>query len=66
VLNFDPLTHTLSRVSVADECKDNPTFVARHPDLPVVYATQEMGYEKSGLCAFRVDNTTGTCAPVNV
>ncbi len=48
----------------------NPTFVARHPTLPVIYAVHELddyaGSKQGAISAARFDAETATLTPLNV
>jgi 6-phosphogluconolactonase len=65
---LDPETGTLSEPVLAAETP-NPTFLVRHPVLPVVYAAGEgPGLDRpvsSGATAFRLDATSGQLTLLN-
>jgi 6-phosphogluconolactonase len=68
VSRFDAATGTLSPPVLAGRAK-NPSFLALHPRLPVLYAVSEVsdadGRPTGGVLAFRVNAADGTLTPIN-
>jgi len=68
VARFDPATGRLSPVVTAARLK-NPSFLARHPALPVLYAVSEVedadGQRAGSLTALAIDATTGLLTELN-
>jgi 6-phosphogluconolactonase len=66
VARFDPRTGALSRPAPAARLS-NPTFLAQHPSLPVLYAICEAGAKPAHgmVSAFRIDPADGALAPLN-
>jgi 6-phosphogluconolactonase len=63
---FDPRTGALSRPGLAARLS-NPTFLAQHPSLPVLYAIGDDGAKPAHgmVSAFRIDPADGALAPLN-
>jgi 6-phosphogluconolactonase len=68
VARFDTATGTLSEPVLAATAK-NPSFLALHPVLPVLYAVSEItgpdGKPSGGILAFAIDERTGTLTKKN-
>lgn len=68
VATFDPATGRLSPPRLAAATR-NPSFLAFHPTLPVVYAVAEVatgeGRPGGGIAAFAIDETTGLLTEIN-
>jgi 6-phosphogluconolactonase len=63
LLEFDGSTGALENKGLA--CKaENPSFLALHPTLPVVYAAGETAGE-SAVSAFRIEDKDGTLNLLN-
>jgi 6-phosphogluconolactonase len=63
LLNFNAETGALSLEGVAAET-ENPSFLALHPGLPVLYAVGEMS-SGGTVSAYRIDDETGKLDPLN-
>ncbi len=68
-MTFDPATGTLGTPTVAGKA-ENPSFLAKHPRKPIVYAVNEIsgykGDEKDGaISAFQVDPASGKLTLIN-
>ena len=65
---FDTTTGRLSAIELAAETK-NPTFLAVHPKLPVLYAVAEVdslaGQKTGGVKAFRINGADGKLTLLN-
>ncbi|MDR2674351.1 MAG: lactonase family protein [Opitutaceae bacterium] len=63
---FDPRTGVLSRPGLAARLS-NPTFLAQHPSLPVLYAIGDDGAKpaRGMVSAFRISPADGALAPLN-
>lgn len=63
---FDPRTGALSRPGLAARLS-NPTFLAQHPSLPVLYAIGDDGAKPAHgmVSAFRINPADGALAPLN-
>jgi 6-phosphogluconolactonase len=58
VAEFDPASGAITELRSAARA-ENPTFLARHPKLPIVYAVNELGGPGGGfVSAFAVENGT--------
>jgi 6-phosphogluconolactonase len=58
VAKFDPATGAITELRSAART-ENPTFLARHPKLPIVYAVNELAGPSGGfVSAFAVENGT--------
>jgi 6-phosphogluconolactonase len=68
VSRFDPATGRLTPPVLAGQAK-NPSFVALHPTLPVLYAVSEVadadGRPMGAVIAFAIDEATGTLTRKN-
>jgi 6-phosphogluconolactonase len=66
VARFDPRTGALSRPGLAARLS-NPTFLAQHPSLPVLYAIGDDGAKpaRGMVSAFRINPADGALAPLN-
>src|SRR5690606_38749444 len=68
VSDLDTETGTLGEPRVA-AATENPSFLAIHPTLPVLYAVGEMVKESDGpggtVSAFQMDETTGVLTLIN-
>ena len=64
VSRFDPITGQLTAPKLA-ATTENPSFLALHPTLPVLYAVSEMAANKSQILAWRIDEATGQLALAN-
>jgi 6-phosphogluconolactonase len=66
VARFDPRTGALSRLALAARLS-NPTFLAQHPSLPVLYAIGDDGARpaRGTVNAFRINPSDGALAPLN-
>ena len=68
VARFDPATGILSHVELAATLK-NPSFLALHPRLPVLYAVSEVtdgeGKAAGAVVAFAIDPATGLLRQLN-
>jgi 6-phosphogluconolactonase len=63
-LQFDPETGALESKGVAAETQ-NPSFLAKHPTLPIIYAVAEMGLPQGVVTAFEIDAATGDLSELN-
>jgi len=65
---FDPATGRLTPPTLAATAK-NPSFLALHPSLPVLYAVSEVadadGKPTGGVISFAIDEATGRLTPKN-
>jgi 6-phosphogluconolactonase len=68
VSRFDTATGTLTKPVLAGAAK-NPSFLAMHPTLPVVYAVSEVagadGKPTGGILSFTIDDRTGMLTKKN-
>jgi len=68
VSRFDTATGTLTKPVLAGAAK-NPSFLAMHPTLPVVYAVSEIagadGKPTGGILSFTIDERTGMLTKKN-
>jgi len=68
VARFDPTTGTLAPAALAATLK-NPSFLALHPQLPVLYAVSEVtdgeGRAAGAVVAFAIDSATGLLTQLN-
>ncbi len=65
VFDFDPGTGALDRLSETGGI-DNPSFIALHPRLPVLYATSEVyGWNEGTISAYRIDPGSGRLTYLN-
>lgn len=68
VATFDTTTGALSAPRLAAQAT-NPSFLALHPSLPVLYAVAEVpdveGKPGGGVAAFAIDTATGGLTPLN-
>lgn len=68
VSRFDAATGTLTAPVLAAPAK-NPSFLAVHPTLPVLYAVSEVadadGKPSGAVLAFAIDEAKGTLTPLN-
>jgi 6-phosphogluconolactonase len=53
---------TLAEARVAGDVK-NGTYLAKHPDMPIVYSVSEAGGD-GGVAAFEIDESTGDLKPM--
>jgi 6-phosphogluconolactonase len=63
---FDPRTGALSRPKLAARLS-NPTFLAQHPSLPILYAISDDGAKpaRGAVTAFRINPEDGSLALLN-
>jgi len=68
VARFDPATGTLAPAALAATL-ENPSFLALHPRLPVLYAVSEVtdgaGRGAGAVVAFAIDRATGLLTQLN-
>lgn len=61
---FDAETGALREATLA-AAMENPSFLAMHPSLPVLYAVGESGADGGTVSAFRIEGEGGTLTPIN-
>ena len=62
---FDPHTGALAKLCETGGI-DNPSFLALHPRLPVLYATSEVyGWNEGTVSAYRIDTASGRLVYLN-
>lgn len=61
---WNPATGTLGSVQLAAETA-RPSFLARHPSLPVVYAVNGLDGEGAAVSSFHLNGATGGLTPLN-
>ena len=64
VAEYDAKTGKLAEPALATKT-ENPSFLAKHPTLPVVYAVGEAGAAGGTVSAFRIDASTGMLTLIN-
>lgn len=68
VSRFDAATAQLTKPVLASKAK-NPSFLALHPTLPVMYAVSEVadanGTPAGAVLSFAIDEVNGTLTPMN-
>lgn len=64
LLDYDAESGAIESRGLAAEI-DNPSFLAQHPTLPVVYAVGELGDGGGAISAFRIDAETGMLHLIN-
>ena len=63
-LQFDDASGDISVAGLAGSA-ENPSFVARHPDLPVLYAACRGKEGTDAAVSFKIDEATGNLQPFN-
>ena len=64
VTRFDTETGQIGEVTLAAEAS-NPSFLALHPNLPILYAANELAEGGGQVSAFAIDNATGSLEFLN-
>lgn len=64
LLDYDAESGAIESRGLAAEI-DNPSFLAHHPTLPVLYAVGELGDGGGAISAFRIDAETGLLTLIN-